>query len=69
VMKRATHGSTMLHFTKAQMEDQQLILPPIEFQEQFAEFCKQVDKSKVAVQEALDKAQLLFDSLMQEYFG
>lgn len=26
-------------------------------------------KSKVAVQKALDEAQLLFDSLMQEYFG
>ena len=47
VMKRGTHGSTMLHFTKTQMEDQNLILPPIEMQEQFAEFVKQVDKSKV----------------------
>lgn len=44
-------------------------IPPIERQEQFADFVAQVDKSKVAVQAALDKAQLLFDSLMQEYFG
>ena len=35
----------------------------------FVSFVKQVDKSKVAVQKALDEAQLLFDSLMQEYFG
>ena len=43
--------------------------PPIELQEEFEQFAKQVDKSKVAVQRALDKTQLLFDSLMQEYFG
>ena len=43
--------------------------PPMELQEQFADFVKQVDKSKVAVKKALDQAQLLFDSLMQQYFG
>ena len=42
---------------------------PIELQNQFEKFVKQVDKSKVVVQKALDEAQLLFDSLMQEYFG
>ncbi len=43
--------------------------PPMEAQRQFAEFVKQVDKSKVAVQKALNETQNLFDSLMQEYFG
>ena len=42
---------------------------PIDLQNQFAGFVKQVDKSKVAVQKALNEARLLFDSLMQEYFG
>ena len=46
-----------------------LICPPIEMQEQFAAFVNQVDKSKVAVQKSLDETQLLFDSLMQKYFG
>ncbi|WFM80918.1 restriction endonuclease subunit S [Streptococcus ruminicola] len=46
-----------------------LIIPPLKLQIEFIDFCKQVDKSKVAVQKALDEAQLLFDSLMQEYFG
>ena len=45
------------------------ILPPIEIQRQFAAFVGQVDKSKVVVQNALNEAQLLFDSLMQQYFG
>ena len=39
------------------------------FEKQFADFVTQVDKSKFAVQKALDEAQLLFDSLMQKYFG
>ena len=44
-------------------------LPPLKLQEQFAAFVEQTDKSKVAVQKALDETQLLFDSLMQKYFG
>ncbi len=46
-----------------------VFVPPIILQDQFATFVEQVDKSKVAVQKALDEAQLLFDSLMQKYFG
>ena len=45
-----------------------ILYPPRELQEQFAAFVEQTDKSKVAVQKALDEAQLLFDSLMQKYF-
>ena len=41
--------------------------PPIELQEEFAIFVKQVDKSKSAVQKALDETQTLFDNLMQKY--
>lgn len=46
-----------------------LMVPPMEEQIGFIEFVEQVDKSKVAVQKALDETQLLFDSLMQQYFG
>ena len=45
------------------------VVPPIEAQKQFAAFVSQVDKSKAVVQAALDEAQLLFNSLMQQYFG
>ena len=45
------------------------IKPPLEQQLQYIDFVTQVDKSKVAVQKALDEAQTLFDSLMQQYFG
>ena len=43
--------------------------PPLKLQIQFADFVRAVDKSKVEIQKALDKTQMLFDSLMQEYFG
>ena len=46
-----------------------IYIPPKKIQNEFISFKSQVDKSKAAVQAALDKAQLLFDSLMQQYFG
>ena len=52
-----------------EMQNISLYLPPIELQQQFVQFKEQVDKSKVAIQKSLDETQLLFDSLMQEYFG
>ena len=61
-------GATREAITKQQVESLQIIMPPVELQNEFMRFCNQVDKSKVAVQKALDETQLLFDSLMQQYF-
>lgn len=44
-------------------------VPPINLQKQFAAFVHQVDKLKTAIQNSLDETQLLFNSLMQKYFG
>ncbi len=51
------------------LKEFKIIVPDLEEQKAFDDFCKQVDKSKVAVQKSLDETQLLFDSLMQKYFG
>ena len=51
------------------LKQRKLIVPPIELQQEFADFAHQVNKSKVEIQQALEKTQLLFDSLMQQYFG
>ena len=51
------------------LKQRRIIVPPIEKQKEFISFAKQVDKSKAQVQKALDETQVLFDSLMQEYFG
>ena len=62
-------GSLVPHISAKDIRSFEILLPPIKLQKQFAVFVKQVDKSKVAAQKALDEAQLLFDSLMQKYFG
>ena len=62
-------GSTVAYLSITMVKKLNIMLPPLDRQEQFAAFVEQTDKSKVAVQKALDEAQLLFDSLMQKYFG
>ena len=62
-------GSSVPQINNKNIAPLAICIPPMELQNQFADFVKQIDKSKVAVQKALDEAQLLFDSLMQEYFG
>lgn len=62
-------GANIQNLNQQTLASLMIPVPPIDMQEQFAAFVEQVDKSKVAVQTALDKAQLLFDSLMQEFFG
>ena len=46
-----------------------VFIPTYDLQNQFAAFVQQVNKSKFEIQKSLEKTQLLFDSLMQEYFG
>ena len=51
------------------LSELKVIVPPIELQQQFADFVAQTDKSKLAVKHILEKAETLKKSLMQEYFG
>ena len=62
-------GAAQQHFNVGKYNKLQLMLPPKTLQDEFVGFVKQVDKSKVVVQKVLEKTQLLFDSLMQRYFG
>ena len=62
-------GATILGITSDDLKNTPIPLVPIKAQKDFEVFVTQVDKSKFAVQKSLEKTQLLFDSLMQEYFG
>ena len=62
-------GQTMPNLNVPIVSDFQIIKPPKKVQDEYYTFVEQVDKSKVAVQKALVEVQMLFDSLMQEYFG
>ena len=66
---RTSTGSTVHHTSPDRILDTVIYLPPIEMQNKFVSFAEQVDKSKVVVQKSLEENQLLFDSLMQKYFG
>lgn len=62
-------GGLTKYLTLKILGELEFIVPPMNKQNEFAAFVEQVDKSKIAVQKALDEAQTLFDSLMQQYFG
>lgn len=70
-IESAASGSakSMSNISKERLGKLGFPLPPLEMQEQFADFVKQVAKSKDVVQESLDETQQLFDALMQQYFG
>ena len=62
-------GAAITRLTIAKLNSINVILPPIELQNNFADFVKQVDKSMEIIQKKIDTYQELFDKLMQEYFG
>ncbi len=54
--------------SKSKLEEKSFIVPPMELQEQFAAFVEQTDKSKLTIQQSLDKLELIKKALMQKYF-
>ena len=71
VIQAISGGSakSMSNISKERLGKIKVICPPRELQDSLIPFVEQTDKSKVAVQKALDETQLLFNSVMQEYFG
>ena len=61
--------ATIAHLTGEKLKLLQIPVPPLSLQNNFASFVQQIDKSKFAVQKSLEKAETLYKSLMQEYFG
>ena len=62
-------GSAQPQLPISTMNKIQILIPDVEVQKVFADFVKQVDKSKVVVKKSIEETQVLFDSLMQKYFG
>ena len=61
-------GATREAITKAQLEQTKIVVPPLDLQNQFADFVAQVDKSKLAVQKSIDELEILKEFLVREYF-
>ena len=68
-LTRFVEGTGVPTLNRNMFHNKQIIDVDIEEQNRFASFVKQVDKSKAVIQKSLDETQLLFDSLMQQYFG
>ena len=68
MIRRAT-TSTIPDLSHSEFYKMSIDLPPIELQNKFADFVKQVDKQKFEIQKSLDEMQNLYESLMDKYFG
>lgn len=69
ILTRAKKAVNQASINQGDVQSLNVVVPPLSLQNQFAAFVAEVDKSKAVVQKALDEAQTLFDSLMQQYFG
>ena len=68
-IERVSSGAIMAGINVTKLKQIFVYLPPIDLQNEFVTFVAHVNKSKAAVQKSLDETQVLFDSLMQKYFG
>lgn len=66
--KNIASGTTFAELKIFALKDVDIILPPLPLQQKFANIVTEIETQKVQVQQALDDAQMLYDSLMQEYF-
>ncbi len=64
-----SHGQTRARINSTQAGNLPMILPPMDLQQEFADFVTQVDKSRFIAQQQIEKLQMLYDSLAQEYFA
>jgi len=69
IKEKIASGSAQPQLPISTMNKIILMIPPLELQNQFASFVKEIDKSRSRIQKSLEASQELFDSLMQEYFG
>ena len=68
-LKRYQTGAAQPGLSVKNLQEIQIISIPIGEQNEYADFVKQTDKSKLAVKQVLEKTETLKKALMQEYFG
>lgn len=66
--KMAGRGANIQNLNQKILATLRIPIPALVLQEEFEFFVKKVDKSKLIIQKALNETQLLFESLLQEYF-
>jgi len=68
-VEKMSGNSLQPNISSKQVENFEISLPPIELQNKFAEFVKQIDKQKFEIKKSLDEIQEIYESLMDKYFG
>lgn len=63
-----TRGATLQQINLSDLRIMQIRLPPLKQQNQFTAFVEQTDKTKLTIQQSLDKLTVMKQSLMQQYF-
>ena len=62
-------GTTVNYLSIAMLKRIQVVVPPVALQKEYAAFIEQLDKSKVTIRKSIEKLELLYKALLQEYFG
>ena len=62
-------GATFKEISKSIVENIYIPVPEIDRQNEFARFVEQTDKSKFRIKPNLEKLEILYKSVLQEYFG
>jgi len=64
-----SRGVRQANISNKDIENLKLPIPPIELQNQFADFVKKINKQKLGIQKSLEEMKKLQESLMNKYFG
>jgi type I restriction enzyme S subunit len=62
-------GANIQNLSQAILSKLSIPIPPLSLQQEFVDFARQVNKSRFVAQQQIEKLQMLYDSLAQEYFG
>ena len=67
--KMAGRGANIQNLNQKILAEFRIPIPGLALQEEYELFIKKVDKSKLTIQQSLDKLETLKKALMQQYFG
>lgn len=67
--KMAGRGANIQNLNQKILAELRIPIPGLALQEEYELFIKKVDKSKLTIQQSLDKLETLKKALMQQYFG
>ena len=68
-LRNLAKGGNQPNLNCNMIKEFEVLFPPIELQNKFADFVQQIEQSKILINKSLEKMETLKKALMQEYFG